>query len=574
MEGIMMRGEKSVATAVRHPDGHIVVESKRLSTKSPWWKKIPVLRGAINFFYTLVDGMKTLLRSAEVYGEEEPSEFEKKVAKKFKVSLFDVAIGVGVVLGIAMAIFLFIMLPQFILSGLEALFTWEPSGFVKNLIMGLIRMAIFLVYIVLTSLMKDVRRVYMYHGAEHKTIACYESDMPLTIENVKTCSKEHDRCGTTFMFLVMAVSIVFFSLLGLLGLDGNMWTRIGLRLVMMPVVAGISYEILKGLAKFDNFFVRILKFPGLCLQKLTTKQPDDDMIEIAIKAFETVQEMDADPSIPEQSFNIDKNFTLALTDAHNKLRKNKDCDYLADAAWIFAHVLGISRSEVKTLSTIKENDLSVVKEMVERRAQGEPLQYILGSQDFYGADIKCDKRALIPRFETEYLVDLIVKGEPKGELLDMCTGSGAIAIAIKKACPSLSVTAVDVSVDALSLAKENAERNGVDVRFIESDMFSAVSGEFDTLVSNPPYVSEQEMKGLSKEVKSEPKNALFGGVVGLDFYRIIATKGVEHVKAGGKIYLEVGATQAQKVKELLQNCIKVEIIKDLDGIDRIVYAEK
>ncbi|MBQ2714315.1 MAG: DUF1385 domain-containing protein, partial [Clostridia bacterium] len=167
MEGVMMRGEKSVATAVRHPDGHIVVESKRLVNSSPWWKKVPILRGAINFFYSLVDGMKVLMRSAEVFGEEEPSEFEKKVAKKFKVSLFDVAIWIGVVLGLLMSVFLFIMLPQFVLSGLEALFSWSASAFLKNLIMGVIRMLIFLLYILLTALMKDVRRVYMYHGAEH-----------------------------------------------------------------------------------------------------------------------------------------------------------------------------------------------------------------------------------------------------------------------------------------------------------------------------------------------------------------------------------------------------------------------
>lgn len=575
MEGVMMRGEKSYATAVRNPEGKIVVESRRLPSKTPWWKKVPIVRGAINFFYSLVDGMRTLMRSAEVYGEEEPSEFEKKVAKKLKVSLFDVAIWVGIILGVAMSVFLFIMLPQFILSGIEALFSWTPSVFLKNLIMGLIRMAIFLAYIVLTVFMKDIKRVYMYHGAEHKTIACFESDLPLTVENVKTCTKEHDRCGTTFMFLVMAVSIVFFSLLGVLGLDGNMWARIGLRLALMPVVAGISYEILKALAKFDNVFVRILKKPGVWLQKLTTKEPDDDMIEVAIKAFTTVQEMDENETAPELNFNIDKNFTLALTDIHNKLRKNKACDYEVDAEWLFAHVLGIKRSEVKTLTTIKEDDLKKVKELVERRAKGEPLQYILGSQDFYNVNIKCDKRALIPRFETEYLVDVIVKSDcKKDNILDLCTGSGAIAIALKKACPTSQVLAVDISEKALSLTRENAERNGVEIQTLRSDMFTRIEGGYDIIVSNPPYITKKEMKSLSSDVKSEPQNALYGGIDGLDFYRIIAEKATMHLFDGGKLYLEVGKGQAESVKELLYNYSEVEIIKDLDGVDRIVCATR
>ncbi|MBQ2714727.1 MAG: peptide chain release factor N(5)-glutamine methyltransferase, partial [Clostridia bacterium] len=413
------------------------------------------------------------------------------------------------------------------------------------------------------------------HGAEHKTISCYEADLPLTVENVRTCKKEHDRCGTTFMFLVMAVSIVFFSLLGLLGLDGNMWVRIGLRLLLMPVVAGLSYEILKGLAKFDNFLVRILKAPGLALQKLTTKEPDDGMIEVAIKSFTTAQELDADPSKETVTFNIDKNFTLAMTDIQNKLRKNKSCDWQADSEWIVSFVLGINRCEVKTLSTIKEEDLKKVKELVDRRAQGEPLQYILGNQTFLDADIKCDKRGLIPRFETEFMVDLVIK-EMKGEekVLDMCTGSGAIAVSIKKAHEKSCVTAVDL-YEALDLAKENAERNKVEIEFIKSDMFQSLTDSYDVLVSNPPYINKKDMESLSKEVKCEPQTALFGGEDGLDFYRIIAQEGYKYLTCGGVVYLEVGKGQAGDVQKLMsENYIDVEIIRDLDGVERIVKARK
>ncbi len=573
MEGVMMRGEKSVATAVRSPEGKIVVESKRLNPKTPWWKKVPVLRGAINFFMMLVEGMKTLMRSAEVYGEEEPSEFEKKIAKKFKINLFDVVLWLGVILGVALAVFLFVMLPQFITSGIQAIFNWHPSGFVLNLIMGLIRMLVFLGYIILTSLVKDVRRVFEYHGAEHKVITCFEEGDELTIENVRQKSKVHDRCGTTFMFIVMAVSIVFFSLLGLLGIDGNMWARIGLRLLLMPVVAGFSYEILKLLAKFDNAFVRVVKIPGLFLQKFTTKEPDDSMIEVAIKAFETVMIMDADESVPEISFDIEKSLSLYKIDATNKLSRNKNATPETEAEWIISSVLGVSRLELKTIEKINEKDILKCEEIISRRLKGEPLQYIFGEQDFYNVNIKCDKRALIPRFETEFMVDLIAK-ELKGpqKVLDLCTGSGAIAVALAKATTA-EIHASDISSEALFLAKENADKNGAQVKFIHSDLFYEIEDKYDLIVSNPPYISEKDMKKLAPEVKNEPITALFGGRDGLDYYRRIATNAPKYLNKEGRIYLEVGIGQAEEVGFMFEASFKaIEIIKDLDGVERVVRA--
>lgn len=571
-----MRGVKSVATAVRAPNGNIIVESKRLSTETPWWKKVPILRGAINFFMMLVEGTKILMRSAEVMGEEEPSSIEKRFAKRFKVNLFDVALWTGIILGLALAIFLFIALPEFITSGIKALFAWTPSEVIENLVRGVIRMVIFLFYIILTSLVKDVRRVYMYHGAEHKTITCFEEGKELTVDNVRTCNKVHDRCGTTFMFIVMAVSIIFFSIIGALGIEGGMGIDILLRLVLMPIVAGISYEILKGLAKFDNFFVRILKAPGLFLQKFTTREPDDKMIEVAITSFKTVHAMDNDESIKEVSFNLDKNFSLALLNIHNKLRRNKSCDYVVDAEWIISTSLGISRSEVKSLETIKESDLLRIKAMVDRRANGEPLQYILGEQDFLSARIKCDRRALIPRFETEYMTDLVIKQTShRARVLDLCTGSGAIAIAVKLQRPDCEVVASDISESALSLARENADMNGVDIDFCHSDMFGSIDGTFDTIVSNPPYITKKEMKKLSDEVKVEPYSALYGGVDGLDYYRTIAECAHKYLNDNGMLFLEVGYKQARQVKEMLiGDYLKVDVLSDLDGVERIVRAIK
>ena len=573
MEGVMMRGERSVATAVRDADGKIVVESKRLKNSVPWWKKVPVLRGAMNFFLMLVEGMKVLMRSAEVYGEEEPTEFEKKLAKKLTINLFDVVIGIALILGVGLSLFLFIMLPQFIMSGVQALFSWYPSAIVSNLIMGVLRMAIFLIYIVLSSKVKDVRRVFEYHGAEHKVITCYEENEPLTVENVKKMSKEHDRCGTTFMFIVMAVSIIFYTVLGAFGIDGDMWARIGLRIILLPIVAGISYELLKFLAKFDNAFIRVLKAPGLFLQKFTTREPSGDMIEVSIKAFETVMAMDSDPSLPEVSFNIEKSYSLYRIDLESKLSKIKSANPVAEADWITAYVLGISRSEVKLLTKLSETNIKKCEEIVKRRLKGEPLQYIFGEQDFYGVQIKCDSRALIPRFETEYLVDLVVKElDSTKKVLDLCTGTGAIAVAVQKSTGA-KVSASDISSDALALARENADSNGATVEFFHSDLFYEITGKYDMIISNPPYISEKDMKKLSNDVKAEPSLALFGGKDGLDFYRRIIKDAPNFLEREGRIYFEVGLGQAEQVGLMLEESFKaIEIIKDLDGVERIVRA--
>ena len=573
MEGVMMRGERSVATAVRDGNGNIVVESKRLPQTAPWWKKVPILRGALNFFMMLVEGMKILMRSAEVYGEEEPSEFEKKLAKSFKINLFDVVLWVGVILGVGLSLFLFIMLPQFIMSGVQAIFNWYPHAVVTNIIMGVLRLAIFLGYIVLASLVKDVKRVFEYHGAEHKVITCYEEDLPLTVENVKKMSKEHDRCGTTFMFIVMAVSIIFFTVLGALGLDGDMWVRIGLRILLLPVVAGISYEILKFLAKFDNFLVRILKAPGLFLQKFTTKEPDESMIEVSIKAFETAMAMDKDPSVPEVKFNIDKSLSLYKIDMINKLRRVKGANAESESEWILSDVLGATRSEVKLVDKISEENIAKCEEIIARRLKGEPLQYIYGKQDFYGITVKCDKRALIPRFETEYLVDIAVKElDSEKKVLDLCTGTGAIGISVAKATGA-KVSVSDISSEALSLAKENAKMNEVDIEFIHSDLFYEITDKYDMIISNPPYISEKDMKKLSPDVKAEPAIALFGGKSGLDFYKRIIADAPKFLNKEGRIYLEVGLGQAETVGTYLEESFKaIEILKDLDGVERIVRA--
>jgi uncharacterized protein YqhQ len=282
MEGVMMQGDGRVAIAVRKSDGRIVYKVRKitpLSEKYPWmaW---PIIRGIVSFVNSLVGGMKILTESADMAGlqSEEPSKFEKKVAQIFRVKPDDVMMGVAVVLAILLSVGLFFALPTF----LEALIkNVLHNKTLVNIIGGVIRMALFLLYVFLCSKLKEIRRVFQYHGAEHKSIYCYESGKDLTVENARPFTTLHPRCGTSFLVIVMAISILIFLLLG--SDTSNPFMRLGSRLLLLPLVAGVSYEILKGLAKSgENALVRALKWPGLMVQKITTAEPDDKMLEVAL----------------------------------------------------------------------------------------------------------------------------------------------------------------------------------------------------------------------------------------------------------------------------------------------------
>lgn len=285
MEGVMMRTpEGDVALAVRRADGTIETEytPKKKKETSPMLKW-PVVRGVVAFIDALATGMKMTTRSAELYGEEideEPSRFEKWLAQKTGKSAMDVAIIVAVVLAIGLAVALFVFLP----SLATQIIPWKDTAprIWKSLTEGFVRLLIFLIYITAISLMKDIRRIYMYHGAEHKTIACYEHEAELTPENAMRYSRLHPRCGTNYLFLVMAVSILFFAALPY---TENLLLRLLTRIVFLPLVAGLAYEVLKLAAASDKLWARIIRAPGLGLQYLTTREPEPEMIEVAIRAF-------------------------------------------------------------------------------------------------------------------------------------------------------------------------------------------------------------------------------------------------------------------------------------------------
>ncbi len=301
IEGIMMRGPDKDAIVVRTKEDLHIETMPRKKNPPKSWKNLPFIRGIFNFFDAQVVGIKALLRSADLAPEEmqeEPSKFDRWLEKKLGNEAFQKAIvGIAMFMGLGLSVVLFFLLPM-IIGGLFD--RWITSNLGVNLIEGLIRMVIFLGYMLLISRMEEMRRVFSYHGAEHKTIRCYEAGLPLTVENVRVQTRLHPRCGTSFLLVVMVISILVFSVASsallaavpaletIRGSFGYRLLMIVFKLLLLPLVVGITYEINRWAGRNDNGFTRILTAPGMWLQNFTTNEPDDSMIEVGIAAVEAV----------------------------------------------------------------------------------------------------------------------------------------------------------------------------------------------------------------------------------------------------------------------------------------------
>ncbi|KAB3530878.1 DUF1385 domain-containing protein [Alkaliphilus serpentinus] len=288
IEGVMMRGQDEIAIAVRTSETEITVKKEPVSgiVKKYNLQKIPLLRGALALIDSMVLGVRSLTYSAELLeasmGEaNEPDKFEEFLKKIFKEKTNDVILYFSVFVAIIMSVGIFILGPTFIVSAIKR---FIDSIVVLNLLEGTIRLTIFIVYIVLVSKLKEMQRVFQYHGAEHKAIYCYESGQELTVENSRKFTTLHPRCGTSFMFIVMMVSMLIFSLVGW----NNLLIRVVSRLLLLPLIAGISYEIIKLAGKSSSPLMKIVSYPGLMMQKLTTIEPDDSQLEVAIEALKNV----------------------------------------------------------------------------------------------------------------------------------------------------------------------------------------------------------------------------------------------------------------------------------------------
>ena len=300
IEGIMMRGPELDAIVTRGKDGlHVETTPRKIRPKNSvaTW---PIIRGVVNFFDSQIVGVKALMRSADLSPEEtveEPSKFDKWLEKKLGDKKFqNLIVGIAVTLGLCLSVFLFFLIPMLI--G-EVFSLWVDSIIVRNLLEGVVRILIFVVYMYLISRLQDMRRVFAYHGAEHKTIRCYEAGLPLTVENVRAQTRMHPRCGTSFLLVVMVLSILLFSVASsaLLAIFPDMpdqlggWFRVVMilyKLMLLPLVVAFSYEINRWVGKHDNGFTRAITAPGMWFQNFTTNEPDDSMIEVGIAALEAV----------------------------------------------------------------------------------------------------------------------------------------------------------------------------------------------------------------------------------------------------------------------------------------------
>lgn len=571
IEGVMMRGSKGLATAIRTPSGKIEVNVKKTKpiTKKYKFLNIPIIRGAVVLIDSLIVGIKTLNYSASFFEEdEEESKFDIWLKEKLgDKGANDLLVTFTMMISLLVAAGLFLGIPTAIASLFK---NTGISSVALNLIEAIIRIAILITYMFLISKLDDIYRVFQYHGAEHKTIFCYEADEKLTVENVRKFGRLHPRCGTNFLFLTMLVSVILFSLTGW----GGFWQRLILRIVLMPIVAGITYEIIKWLGRTESKLGKIIAYPGLKLQELTTKEPDDAQLEVAIESLKAAEGIEYKNKIGE-----------LLIDG-NKILKEANIDtYILDTQLLLGKVLGKDKLH---LITNKEEEVSKFKErefysLIEKRKNKMPISYILKTTEFMGLDLHVEEGVLIPRGDTEILVEETLKfmdEDKEYEVCDLCCGSGAIGISIAHFRENTKVDLIDYYDVPEKVTKRNIVKQKLSNRakFIKSDLLNEVINQqkkYDILVSNPPYIKEEVIDTLMEDVKDyEPHTALSGGNDGLDFYRRIVDDSDKILKENGILAFEIGHDQGEEVSNLMieKGYKNVRVVKDLAGLDRVVIG--
>ncbi len=572
IEGVMMRGAKGLATAVRTPSGEIEVKVKRTTPITKKYKilNIPIIRGAATLIDSLIIGINTLNYSASFFEEdEEESKFDAWLKNKLgDKGANDLIITLTMMVSFFVAAGLFLGIPTAIASIFKGI---GLSPILLNLIESAIRIAILITYMYFISKLDDIYRIFQYHGAEHKTIFCYEAEEKLTIENVKKFGRLHPRCGTNFLFLTMIVSIILFTLTGW----GGFWQRLILRIVLMPLVAGITYELIKWLGRTESKLGKFIAYPGLKLQELTTKEPNDEQLEVAIKSLMAAEGIEYKKTIGE-----------LLIDG-NKILKEANIDtYILDVQLLLGKVLG---KDKLYLITNKEEEVSKIKErefykLINQRKDKMPIKYILKSAEFMGLEFQVEEGVLIPRGDTEILVEetlKFIKNERRYDICDLCCGSGAIGISIAYLKENTNVDLIDYYEIPEKVTKKNIRKHNLDSRtnFIKSDLLKepiSMNKKYDILVSNPPYIKDEVIETLMDDVKKyEPHTALSGGEDGLYFYKKIIDDSNKILKDNGVLAFEIGHDQGKEVSDLMveKGYKNIRVIKDLAGHDRVVIGE-
>lgn len=572
IEGVMMRGSKGQATAIRKPDGKIEIDMKKIVpiTKKYKFLNIPFIRGIFVLIDSLVTGINTLNYSASFFEEEgeEESKFELWLKNKFGDKSNDLIVGATMVLSFALAIGLFVALP----TGIASLFRiLNLNPILLNLIEAIIRIVILLIYMYSISKMDDIYRVFQYHGAEHKTIFCYEAGEELTVENVRSFGRFHPRCGTNFLFLIMFVSIIIFSFTGW----GSFFERLMLRILLIPIVSGITYELIRWLGKSENVLSKVIAYPGLKLQELTTKEPDDDQLEVAIAALMTAEGIKSK----------EKTIGELLEFGSKKLKEKSIDSYMLDAQLLLGMVLG--RDKIYLITNrdkeVSDKDEKEYIALIEKRSKKMPIKYILGETEFMGFDFDVEEGVLIPRGDTEILVEellSIINDDEEINICDLCSGSGAIGISLAMNRKNIKVDEIDNFDIPEKVTKSNIVKHGLEnrVKFIKSNLLEEVikvGKKYDIIVSNPPYIKACEIENLMDDVKLyEPHVALDGGEDGLIFYRRIIEESKITLNENGILAFEIGHDQGLDVRILMEEAgfSNVKLVKDLAGLDRVLLG--
>lgn len=307
IEGIMMKSPEKTAMAVRKKDGDIDISYPVGKSIREKYKilKTPIIRGVVGFIESMIQGYKAMMLSADISGftDLEEEEEKKETEKKDNSALINIVMVIGTVLGVALSVVLFMYIPRLCVSGLQALFNTDFSKLVRSGIEQVLKLSVFVLYVWLVSFMKDIKRVFMYHGAEHKTIFCYEKGLELTVENVREQKRFHPRCGTSFMILMILISVIVSTVVQMIfpNVYDVAWLWTVAKILMLPIICGLGFEVLKICGKYDNIITRIISAPGMWLQRITTKEPEDDMIEIAIAALKACE-----PENPDVDRSVDK----------------------------------------------------------------------------------------------------------------------------------------------------------------------------------------------------------------------------------------------------------------------------
>lgn len=570
IEGVMMRGSKGLATAVRTPDQNIEIDFQKVVsiTKRHKILNIPFIRGIFILIDSLVIGIKTLNYSASFFEETETSKFEDWLKGKFGEKSNDIIIGMTMALSMIIAVVLFMAIP----TGVASLFKgFGLAPIALNLIEAVIRIVILIAYIYGISQMEDIFRVFQYHGAEHKTIFCYEAEEELTVGNVKKYGRFHPRCGTNFLFLIMMVSVLIFTFTGW----GSFIQRLGLRIVLIPIISGITYEIIKWLGKSNSKLAQMISYPGLRLQGLTTREPDDSQIEVAIAALLAAEGLEE----PEKTIGELLEFGV------EKLKKVDIDTYILDTQLLLGKVINHDRLYIITNRNEKTNNKfkKDYLELLNKRVKKMPISYILGETEFMGLDLYVEEGVLIPRADTEVLVEEVLKLIPENKELkvcDLCCGSGAIGIALAHYRNNINIDLIDYYEVPEKMTIKNLNRHNLTKRatFIKSNLLEKPiedNKKYDLIVSNPPYIKEKIIETLMDDVKDyEPHTALSGGHDGLCFYKRIIETSKNVLNENGILSFEIGYDQAEELNKLMTNAgfKNIRVVKDLSGLDRVVIG--